>query len=67
MFKKNLDTSGRIMRLSIAIILLIFAAWYASWMILAISLFVFFEAWMSWCVLYQVLGWNSCPIENNRK
>lgn len=67
MFKKNLGVSGRLLRLSIAILLLIFAIWQKSWIVLGVSLFVFFEALMSWCVLYQLLGKSSCPIDSNSK
>lgn len=63
MFKKNIETSGRILRLSIAILLLIFAIWAKSWIALIVSLFVFFEAAMSWCIVYQLLGKNSCPVK----
>lgn len=62
MVKKNLGTSGRILRLLIAIALLIYAFWMKSWIALALALFTFFEAGMSWCVLYQMLGIDHCPI-----
>lgn len=65
MLKKNLDRSGRIFRFVIATLLLIFAIWQKSWVILMISLFVFFEAFMSWCVMYQLLGKSSCPIDSD--
>lgn len=59
--KKNLGMSGRLLRLAIAIVLLAYAYWAQSWIALAASLFTFFEAWMSWCIVYQILGINSCP------
>ncbi|MDE3046585.1 MAG: DUF2892 domain-containing protein [Verrucomicrobiota bacterium] len=59
--KKNIGTPDRLFRLAIAIGLLIYAYMGQSWIALAASLFVFFEAAMSWCVLYQLLGKNSCP------
>lgn len=61
MFPKNINQTGRIARAVIAIVLLVFAWWQSSWIALFLSLFTFFEAWMSWCVLYQILGKNSCP------
>ncbi len=59
--KKNIGTTDRILRLIIAILLLISAWWESSYILLAISLFVFYEAVASWCILYQILGKNSCP------
>jgi hypothetical protein len=60
MFKKNIGTFGRILRFVIGFLLLIFAIWYGSWIALLFSLFTFFEALMSWCIVYQLLGKNSC-------
>lgn len=65
MLKKNINTPGRILRLAIAITFLIFAIWQKSWISLIISVFVFFEALMSWCVIYQLLGKNSCPLNSH--
>ncbi len=53
--------SGRIIRLAIGMALLAYAYWQNSWIALILALFTFFEAWMSWCILYQILGINSCP------
>lgn len=66
MFRKNLNLSGRLMRLALAIILLIYAIWAHSWLVFGVSLFVFFEAFMSWCILYQLFGINECPIESQK-
>lgn len=63
MFKKNINTQGRLLRAGIGVILLGYA-WYAgSWLALAFALFTFYEAFASWCVLYQLLGKNSCPLK----
>lgn len=62
MFRKNIDTKGRLIRLIIAFMLLGFAIWQKSWIALAFSLFTFIEVAFSWCVFYQLFGWNSCPI-----
>ncbi len=59
--KKNIGTSGRLLRLAGAIALLGYAYWQGSWIAFGASLFVFFEAAMSWCVVRQLLGKNSCP------
>jgi hypothetical protein len=57
---KNIDTKGRIARFIAALVFLGLAIWLKSWILLAISLFIFFEAFMSWCILYQILGINHC-------
>ncbi len=63
MFKPNLDASGRVLRLTMAIVLLILAYWYGSWLLLIVSVFTFFEALRGWCVFYQLFGINSCPVD----
>lgn len=60
---KNIGTPDRLFRLAIAILLLIYAWWQSSWIALGFSLFTFYEALASWCILYQILGKNSCPIK----
>lgn len=62
--QKNIGTTDRLIRLAIAILLLLFAIWQESWIIGAISLFTFYEALASWCVFYQLIGKNSCPINH---
>jgi hypothetical protein len=59
--KKNIGTPDRIFRLVIALFLLGYAWLLGSWLVLAASAFVFFETFMSWCVLYAILGKSSCP------
>ena len=58
---KNIGKTDRLLRLAIAIILLFSAYWKGSWVLLAAGVFVLFEAAFSWCILYQILGKNSCP------
>lgn len=60
---KNIDSTGRLIRFVIGILLLLFAYWKMSWIALILALFVLFESLMSWCVVYQILGKNSCPIK----
>ncbi|CDR35182.1 YgaP family membrane protein [Criblamydia sequanensis] len=67
MFKKNLDLQGRIIRLLIAFIVLLYAILYSSWIAYAVSVFVFLEALFSWCAFYQLTGKNSCPVEAPKK
>ena len=58
--KKNIGKTGRIVRFALAVILLGYAYFYSSWIALLSSLFVFFEVYMSWCVVLQFLGKSSC-------
>lgn len=61
--KKNIGTKDRLLRLLIAILLLAYAWWQRSWIALAFAIFTLYEAVASWCVLYQILGKNSCDID----
>lgn len=61
--KKNIGKADRLLRLSIAIALLILAWAAHSWILLAVSLFCFYEALASWCLFYYFIGKNSCPID----
>lgn len=63
MFKQNIGTQGRVFRLIAAVLLLLYAIWEKSWIALIVSLFIFFEALKGWCIIYQLLGKNSCPID----
>jgi hypothetical protein len=59
--KKNIGKPDRLLRLIVGILLLGCAYWKMSWILLVLALFTLFEALMSWCILYQILGKNSCP------
>ncbi len=63
---QNIGTPGRILRLSLGIALLLYAYWGKSWVALIFALFTLFEAWQSWCVVYQILGKSSCPIKRKK-
>ncbi len=60
--QKNIGCHDRLIRLAMSIILLVAAYWYMSWILLVIAAFTFFESFMSWCLFYQLIGKNSCPI-----
>lgn len=62
--KRNLDNKGRLARLTIALLVLGFAWWQSSWIALLVALFIFYEAAAGWCILYQILGKNSCNIKH---
>ena len=60
---KNIDTAGRLIRATLGVLLLAFAYWKMSWIALIFGLFTLFEALMSWCVVYHLLGKTSCPVK----
>lgn len=59
--RKNINSTGRLIRLTIALLLLTYAYIEQSWIAFGASIFTFLEALFSWCVIYQILGINSCP------
>ena len=59
--KKNIGKPDRILRLIVGLLLLVWAYVQMSWILLILGLFTLFEASMSWCILYQILGKSSCP------
>ena len=61
-FKKNIGTTGRIVRLTLGIALLIYAYFSSSWIAAACAVFTFIESITSWCVVNQIFGINSCSI-----
>lgn len=65
--KKNLGTFDRIVRLIFGLLLLLYAWWQVSWIALIFALFTFYEAFASWCIIYQLLGINRCPLNQNKK
>lgn len=61
--KKNIGTFDRLLRLGLGIVFLGLAYWFSSWILLAVAIFCIYQAAASWCVLYQILGKNTCSIE----
>lgn len=64
--QKNIGTSDRLIRAVLGIALLILAWFERSWIALAFALFCFYEAVASWCIMYQLLGINSCSIDRDK-
>jgi hypothetical protein len=62
--RKNIGIKDRLLRLFIACILLGYAMWNGSWIAAGIGIFTFYEALAGWCVIYQLLGKNSCPLSS---
>lgn len=63
--KKNIGTFDRVLRLVFGIVALILAYWigggWLSWLLVIVGIFCFYEAAISWCLFYQLIGKNSCP------
>lgn len=64
---RNIGTRDRILRLAIALVLLGYACWYHSWLAAVVGFFTLYEAVAGWCILYQLLGKNSCPINQDHE
>lgn len=60
---KNIGTFDRLFRLVISILLFLYAYWKGNWVVFAVALFVLFESLYGWCILYQILGKNTCRIK----
>lgn len=60
--KKNIGTTDRIIRLILALIIFTFAFLNKNWILAIAGLFVLYEALSSWCVLYAIIGRNTCPV-----
>ena len=65
-FKKNANSNigkpDKILRISIAVILLILGFSSSNFILLFFSGFALFEAMFSWCGFYAAIGRNTCPI-----
>lgn len=62
--EKNMGIADRALRAAVAA-LLFFGAWsYGSLILFLFGVFTIYEALSSWCVLYQALGINHCPIDD---
>src|SRR3990170_5495741 len=62
--KPNIGTNDRIARLIIGVVLISLAVINKSTFMALGGLFSIYEAVSSWCVFYQILGRNTCPIKN---
>lgn len=60
--KKNIGIFDRILRVIIGIALLATAFFIKSTTVALIGLFTLFEAASSWCIFYQLIGRNTCPL-----
>lgn len=62
--KENLGLFDRILRLTIGVLLLIYG--YFHPLAIPFGLFAIYEGLNSWCVLYQLMGINTCPIKRKK-
>ena len=60
--KKNIGTADRLIRLAISAVLFGMGFWQRNWVVLGLAAFTLLEAALSWCIFYQLIGKNSCPI-----
>jgi hypothetical protein len=70
--KKNIGTADRVVRMVIGIILIgiVFIVPVFGIMkivLLVIGLFSLFQAFAGWCLLYQFMGKNTCPVQGVEK
>ncbi|WP_068471012.1 YgaP family membrane protein [Candidatus Protochlamydia phocaeensis] len=65
--KKNIGTPDRVIRLLISLVLFFFAWWLPSWIVLALALFTLYESLAGWCIFYQLIGKNTCPLPSTRE
>jgi hypothetical protein len=66
--KKNIGTFDRVMRAIAGIVCVLLAVFVvtslpAKIILGIVALFCFYQALMSWCLLYQIMGKNTCPAE----
>ena len=64
--KKNIGTADRVLRIGLGIVLLILAFFSEGWgagVLVVTGLFCLYEGAASWCLLYQLIGKNSCPVD----
>jgi len=62
-YRKNIGSKDRFVRLAIGLIFFVFAI-ITSWnpLLLFFAGVAFFEALFSWCGIYAAIGKNTCPI-----
>lgn len=63
---KNIGRVDRLIRALLSLVLFIMAYWLSSVIALLLGLFTLYEALFSWCLMYQLLGKNSCDLKDKR-
>lgn len=65
--RANIGTTDRLIRLCIGSLLLLWALLTRSPLSALIALFTLYEALSSWCILYAILGKNTCPLPSAKR
>jgi hypothetical protein len=63
--EKNIGIKDRLVRFALGIALMLYGWWTASWIALGLGVFTLLEAGFSWCILYWLIGKNSCPLKKD--
>ncbi len=63
--KTNIGNLDRGIRFAFAAILFAYAAYVGSFFALLLGLFTLYEAIGGWCVYYELVGKNTCPISKS--
>jgi predicted Co/Zn/Cd cation transporter (cation efflux family) len=64
--KQNIDTSDRILRLILGIGLIIYGLYVKSGFVVLGGVFSLYEALVSWCAFYQLIGRNTCALPSSK-
>ena len=62
--KQNIGTADRIFRLILGVGLLLYGLSVGSGGFVLGGVFSLYEALVSWCALYQLIGRNTCSLSN---
>lgn len=62
---KNIGSLDRLLRFVTALALFVYAFYFHSWVALFFALFTLYEVFASWCIIYQLLGKNTCQLSQN--
>lgn len=60
--KRNIGLLDRGVRLTIGIVLVVYAIWFGSWIAMLFAGYSIYEAFSKWCGFYALIGRNTCPI-----
>lgn len=63
---KNIGKKDRLFRLFLGTILILTFFYFKSGILAIIGFFAIYEALISWCLIYQILGKNTCSLKNER-
>lgn len=67
MIQKNIGTADRVLRAIIGALVFASIPFIDSGMLkmvgIMLGLFMMYQALMSWCALYALLGKNTCPVQ----